>query len=52
MNRSQPEAKSPTGVREDTTEFTSPGTVSPVLTNYLAMCAPRSRRTSLPRIHP
>jgi hypothetical protein len=42
----EPTTEYPPTVWESDTEFESPGPVSRPLANYLAMCAPRSRRAS------
>jgi hypothetical protein len=42
----EPTTEYPPSVWETETEFESPGPVSRPLANYLAMCAPRSRRAS------
>ncbi len=46
---SKPEVEYPPRAWEGHDEFTPPGPVSHVLTNYLAMCAPRSRAHRAPR---
>jgi hypothetical protein len=42
----EPTTEYPPTVWESDTEFESPGPMSRPLANYLAMCAPRSRRAS------
>ncbi|HEX4528340.1 MAG TPA: hypothetical protein VIA11_02920 [Acidimicrobiia bacterium] len=42
----EPTTEYPPTVWESDTEFASPGPMSRPLANYLAMCAPRSRRAS------
>jgi hypothetical protein len=42
----EPTTEYPPTVWETDTEFESPGPMSRPLANYLAMCAPRSRRSS------